>query len=399
MLPVDSARALGRLRRVASTPTAPFHEARVLARVRAEAARLGLPCAADAAGNLRVAYENPPSGAAGEALRRAPFVAVAHTDHPGFEVLGRGSRGLVEAAWMGGVRPAFFRAAQVVVHGPREVAGVVERVRLDADRRVERLWLRLEGDAPAGAPGGFALPAFAFDRPTRLVHGRALDDLAGVAALLSALEALVAAQAEGVLWCLFTRAEEVGFVGAAAAAREGGLPPAARVVSVETSAAGPVARQGAGPVVRVGDRASVYDRVTVGALDAVAAELGAARRGRFRHQRALMSGGTCEATLFARRGWRTAGLALPLANYHNMKDPPPQDPGGASDAAPALAPEAIHADDYLGLVRLLAALALRGHDAAAAVAADADALGTRLRASEERWRGRLFGAGRGPAER
>jgi endoglucanase len=39
---------------------------------------------------------------------------------------------------------------------------------------------------------------------------------------------------------------------------------------------------------------------------------------RFLFQRALMTGGTCEASLFALHGRRVGALAMPLGNYHNM---------------------------------------------------------------------------------
>jgi endoglucanase len=120
------------------------------------------------------------------------------------------------------------------------------------------------------------------------------------------------------LFFVFTRAEEVGFHGALALARAGGLPRAARVVSVETSKEiRPRARMGGGPIVRAGDRAAVFDSELTRFLALSGEEL---RKGnqRFRYQRCLMDGGTCEATAFGENGYQAGGLCIALGNYHNI---------------------------------------------------------------------------------
>ena len=53
----------------------------------------------------------------------------------------------------------------------------------------------------------------------------------------------------------------------------------------------------------------------------------------------------CEASAFGAAGWRTSGLAVPLANYHN-----------AADDGSGVAPESVLTEDFLGEVRLLEAL-------------------------------------------
>ena len=64
--------------------------------------------------------------------------------------------------------------------------------------------------------------------------------------------------------------------------------------------------------VRVGDRMSTFDLGGVYFLQEVA------RRGKIRVQRALMDGGSCEATAFGGLGYRACGMCLPLGNYHNV---------------------------------------------------------------------------------
>jgi endoglucanase len=142
------------------------------------------------------------------------------------------------------------------------------------------------------------------------------------------------------VWGLFTRAEEVGLLGAVQAIQLGTVPRDAIVLSLETSKALPDAPQGAGVIVRVGDRASIFDPAVTAAVTAVATEAGV------RHQRRLMDGGTCEATAFCAAGYRSSGLALPLGNYHN-----------ADDDGLGVKAENVHEEDFAAELDLLTALA------------------------------------------
>ncbi len=150
---------------------------------------------------------------------------------------------------------------------------------------------------------------------------------------------------------MFTRAEEVGLVGAWAVLQGGTLPRDGYLVSLEASPALPGALQGEGPVIRAGDRLTTFSQEAELALKAAAHRLGASvwrpeqgrtqAEARVKVQRQLMSGGMCEASAAVMLGYQATGLALPLANYHNQ---------GPADT---LAPEAIHADDFLTGVALL----------------------------------------------
>jgi putative aminopeptidase FrvX len=116
---------------------------------------------------------------------------------------------------------------------------------------------------------------------------------------------------------VFTRAEEVGFPGVMAVIDSKKIPKSALVVSIEMSRERPWARIGDGPIVRVGDRASIFDPAASAFLWRVAEQCRAGEPA-FRVQRCLMDGGTCEATAFVAFGYRAAGVCLPLGNYHNI---------------------------------------------------------------------------------
>src|SRR3990167_7000348 len=147
------------------------------------------------------------------------------------------------------------------------------------------------------------------------------------------------------LYCCFTRAEEVGFVGAAGLARTNILPRRAKLISIEMSRELPgKADQGKGFVIRAGYRASLFDPGLVGFMIWIARRMQAARK-TFQFQTAILDGGTCEATLFNAMGGCAAGVALPLRNYHN------QAPDGH------IAPECIDMHDLNCLVDFLDELA------------------------------------------
>src|SRR5262249_32650382 len=61
----------------------------------------------------------------------------------------------------------------------------------------------------------------------------------------------------------------------------------------------------------------------------------------FRFQRALMSGGACEATAYSEFGFQTGAVCIALGNYHNCG--PHQ----------TIAPEFVDVSDACGMVQLL----------------------------------------------
>ncbi len=88
----------------------------------------------------------------------------------------------------------------------------------------------------------------------------ACDDLAGCAAALGWLDRARTDPGRRHFGVLFTRAEEVGFIGAIHASKSGSIPREARLLSIEASRASAEAPIGGGPVVRVGDASTVFDR-------------------------------------------------------------------------------------------------------------------------------------------
>ena len=328
------------LRDVLSLSTAPFCEEAVVEYVRRFADARGLTFRQDQGGNVVLRYRKT----AARGRRPLRWVFAAHMDHPGFVAARRRGRTLW-ARFLGSVEKRYFPGSRARFFAPGgEIAGTVETVRKSPDGMgfSVRLTLDRPADVPPGTVGMWDFPAMRI-RGGRL-SARACDDLAGVASVLCALDALsrrgVAADVTGLL----TRAEESGFVGALAACRDRTIPHTALLVAIEASAAQPEAPLGSGVVVRVGDRTRTFDPSLTAHVDAVAKDLTRHHRD-FRYGRHLMPGGTCESTVYAAWGYTTTAVCIPLGNYHNR---------GRNDR---IAPEQIDLGDFASLVQLLTGLA------------------------------------------
>jgi putative aminopeptidase FrvX len=289
-----------------------------------------------------------------------PLVFVAHMDHPGFEAMEVIEVGeedeVIYAEPRGGIGARAYDVGTgvrvvarngVTLYGYIESHGPLRRIGRFA--RTDRVVIRPELNAsvrkasqlPYPAAVVLDLPSFSVDGD--LIRGRQLDDLAGCATILTALTTI---ESEGSnrrpIVGLFTRAEEVGLVGAALAAGDETISKDAIVVSIETSLKSDSAKQGEGVVIRVGDRMTTFDHEAESVLHLAAnrvKERGA--EGKFKVQRMLMSAGGCEASAFKAHGYRVTGTSFPLGAWHNTED----------DGS--IAPEYIHIDDFQSGIALI----------------------------------------------
>ncbi len=329
----------GILRRILTKPTAPFREECVAAEIIRFCREEGLEARPDPHGNL-IAIYRPKKG-----LRKGRIGFVAHMDHPGFEIIASEGR-TARAAWTGGVLRKFFRNAAVNVHHDGGVKGRVVRTtpRPNLPKFVSEMDLRMDRPVPVGAFGQWDLTPF--EMQGNLIVTRAADDLCSVAAELALLRELKRAGVRHEIWLIFTRAEENGFTGALAMLGSGVLPKDLPLISLETSKFLPGAKQGGGPVIRLGDRALTYSPDLLRYMETAAGN--AKKRVKtFRFQRRVMDGGTCEATAFLAKGHTAAGIAFPLGNYHNMGDLPDE------NGRPVLRAETVDIRDVQNGVELM----------------------------------------------
>ncbi len=344
-----------------SVPTGAGHEAQVLRWLDDWLAdRPGLHATRDRAGNLVVSID-------GIERTRTPLFITAHLDHPAFHVDGVDGRELM-LSFRGGVMDDYFPGSRIVVHtrdGSCVRAGV--ECRLDGGEVFKRFRARLDDDAPVQT-GDFAtwdLEAGELGKDG-IVRAPACDDLAAVAAALCTMDELLALRARGRpigdVRLLLTLGEEVGFIGAIAACRLQTMPEGSRVIALENSRALPEAPIGGGPIVRVGDRLSVFSPRLLRSIDLVCERVAGgppptasqklSEAPAWKWQRRLMSGGACEATAFCAFGYESACVCLPLGNYHNMGN---LDEVQAGRGEARIEREFIARSDFDGLIDLLVA--------------------------------------------
>ena len=335
-------RALEILSELGRRPAVPFHEDGPADYIHKTLTDIGLSPRRDDFGNVVAHYR-------GLGAEDPPIAFVAHMDHPGFEIVEASDDGVIAVALGGVPESSLTTSVDVLIllpDGSRVPARTApyegeddRRVPIIADREVKL-------DPPA--PVVFDLPDFTLDGD--FIRMRAVDDLAGCAAGLAAMERLVSEDASASVYAVFTRAEEGGLYGARLMAQARTLPEDTLVVSVESSPLIPGVEQGRGPVIRTGDALYTFDADAEQAL-IVARESIRKRNPEFKSQRQLMSGGVCEGTAFAVWGYRTTGMAFPLGNYHNATT-------GIRDPESGVGAEYIRVEDFLGGVDLLTEAAL-----------------------------------------
>lgn len=330
------------LRQIASLPTTSFHEEYVCRAIKTFLEKYGIDYEVDRYGNIIAHYH--------KGISSRPLALMAHTDHPAFELLeAGGNEDYPEAHWtaqlLGGVGADWFKqpfGVKVFAGNDltRPIAATVMGYQMVGGPRNIRLFLKLaeeNNELQAGNFGIWDLPDF--ELHDGFIHARVIDDLVGCAAAMLTLWKLAQEGSDANVYGVFTRAEEVGLVGAELVFQQKILPSETFVVSLEASRTLPGAVQGEGPVIRVGDRGFTFSEEAEFILKSAATHL--QKRTGAKVQRQLMSGGRCEASTAILQGYTATGLAFPLGNYHNM---------GANFTLEA---ENIHESDYLTGVQLL----------------------------------------------
>jgi len=312
------------LQSVLSLPTASFHEHAVMQFVRSFASFYKLPIQRDRSGNLKITYR---SGSV-----RTPTTFVAHMDHPGFEVVQGGNK-KVRVRLLGGVNPKQFLGSKILICSEEGLipGRVTRKIKKDFEVAVRISVAR-------GDFGYFDFPGCLFR--SGKICSKGLDNVNSVSALLELLRTLKQKKMKAHVVCLFTRAEEVGFIGAMSAIENNFVPRNGPIIVMETSSAkGGRVQVGGGPVLRVGDKMSVFTPGMDLWLHKTAQDLQKKKKD-FLFQRALMAGGSTEASIFLLKGFVVGSLAFPLENYHNQ-----------GKTRPAM--EIISQKDYADMQRLL----------------------------------------------
>jgi endoglucanase len=364
------------LDQILSQPTSPFREGHVISLLTGVLEKGNVPHFQDPAGNLVVGVANQKEYRSllkqktDEPLR----IFIAHMDHPGFHGESWTKSGNLQVKWHGGSPTADLEGAKVWVadrSGWQASALFTQAVLHESGRMIVSGEVKFD-DASAAEiqkrfpKGSEIFGGFGFRAPVwqegDLLYTKAADDLVGCFAIVSTALDLFEnqkgqknkkkAKKNTSFLGLLTRAEEVGFIGAIAHLNLGWLDKSRRTlmaVSLETSRTLPGAEFGKGPVVRLGDRYTVFDAGKLRVFTELAEKVLPGK-----HQRRIMDGGSCEATAATVFGIPASGISVPLGNYHNQCF----EGGPDSRAALGPAPEFVHLDDVQGLLELCKAILL-----------------------------------------
>lgn len=347
------------LTEVCSIPTAPFAEQYVVRYIeKFVTARPRLTLSRDASGNLLIELRSESKGKAKSRSQsnQPRWIFAAHMDHPGFVAGKMIDKRTLEAAFRGWVQIDYVRGTKVrFFDGSREIAGTVIDASSSTHDRLtvpDRVKVRVSGPVASGTPGMFD------QGPARVrgskLYSRGIDDQGGVASALAMLDVLLKAKpgaSAPPVGVLLTRAEEEGFVGAVAAVLKPKLlRKSDRIIAIECSAMQPYAKQGDGVIIRVGDKTSIFNSALTYFLTQQAEALAKTDKS-FKFQRALMPGGTCEATVYDAYGYTAAAVCVPLGNYHNM-----------DRAKQKIGPEFIDVSDWKNMVKLFVHVARNANE-------------------------------------
>jgi endoglucanase len=332
------------LERIFNQPTAPFRESFVLDEIKSLLKENKIPYFEDSIGQIIAGVSNK------QKLKTKTHVAFfAHTYHPGFIIEKKISKTKYSATWYGGGPFNHMEGKPVRIFSDESSTQYVKgkiRQFVPGNHRegipfeIDLLSSHQELDDKKVRSKDY-FGAFHFDGfkiKNGLVSTKCADDLAGCVMALGAL--IDCKKSKVPVIAVFTRAEEVGFVGCLHMIKSKVISLNTMVISLEASRTLPGALLGEGPVIRLGDASTLFDSNFSLYIQQEAQNLktkGKLKNKNFKFQKRIMDGGSCEATALSQFGYKTMGLAVPLKNYHN------QGAGKGSRGGPA--PEIIHIDD------------------------------------------------------
>lgn len=312
-----------------STPAVPFREQLVRNILSQELQNRNIPYIQDPFGNILAGLKSENEYRDWLKNPKQKLLGIAHMDHPGFfgsSWSGSTCTDKCTVKWHGGGPSKNLVGASVWISNAagKTSTAIVEKVQMTADGKFpDILELQVADTAFAGAEiwGGFPGKIQAENRDG-IIHTKSADDLGGCFVLLENLarENHSNASSNGpTLAVLFSRAEEVGFIGCIAHVqhyfRDQNSKENLTVLSIETSKAMPGAEFGKGVVVRQGDRMTMFDSARTLLVKEIAK-----KELPDQHQSRVMDGGACEASACVALGLRAVAMSIPLGNYHNTTE-------------------------------------------------------------------------------
>jgi len=322
---------------ISGIPTTSFYEYKISNFIQNELNQMGLEFTIDEWGNIEIFIE----GTSQEEL-----VFISHMDHPGFELTEKISDSKYKAIPLGGLpKNCENLSTPIIVFDNEKI--VKGKILKSSDSSIveDYRWLTKK-EVIIEVNESIDLPAPAvFDLPEPKISGNQVitpvaDDLAGCSIILETFKKLKNVKTKYSMRAIFTRAEEVGLVGARVIADSKRIKNDSIIVSIETSSELPGAVSGLGPIIRAGDRISTFNNDGEIILLSAIQKIQETDKG-FKFQRQLMNLGGCEASAFLPFGYRVTGITLPLINWHNST------PDGNVE------PERINILDYENAIKIM----------------------------------------------
>jgi putative aminopeptidase FrvX len=310
---------------ILTIPTIALKEHAIHSALAQFATRHNLKFQQDSAGNSYITYSGDESPSVG----RRPLFITAHTDHPGFIVTEVNNNHAI-CEFRGGLSAEYGKSEYLCVY---RIASQDVSIAAIGKAQIQEIMTegtsprqRIQGATVLSEPGVqlevgdlllWDVTAFEISNGSDpKILARQCDDLIGVVSILQTLKKLSETSSPYSFTGLFTRAEEIGLMGASAATKSSLLPADAIVIAIETSSgAGGRAIQGGGPIIRVGDAGSIFTPKVTTWMEHIASNL--SQKTNFRYQRLLMDAGSTEATAFFRLGLDTGALCVSLGAWHN----------------------------------------------------------------------------------
>ncbi|MFN7181419.1 MAG: hypothetical protein ACK4NF_01905 [Planctomycetota bacterium] len=298
------------LKNILSTPTSPFRENLVIKQITEYLNNLGA--------EITLTKHNNLIGKLGRKTGKRNLYFISHMDHPGFLVQEEHSQKVILKV-MGGV-PVVAKNLKSIVEidiltGERFIHPVKRLI-----KKQKKLYIEVIPTKKVKSENIFTLHLKDYIKKDNTIYAHRIDDLGGCAAQICALFFLTKYKRDidVNLHFVFTRAEEVGFIGLVSLIKNGYLSRKDYYISCETSKCIPPIQFGKGVVLRLGDRAGLFEHQLTNAL------LNYYQKkillDKYPIQRALLDGGTCEATPLVVNNYLCSGFACPLGNYHNLNE-------------------------------------------------------------------------------
>lgn len=298
------------LKDIVSTPTSPFREDRVIEKILTYLKKFGLNIMTTKYNNIIVSFGRKDS--------MEDIYFISHTDHPGFLVQEDNKKTSILKV-MGGVpfhAKNFKKVAEIdILTGKRYVHNIKKVI-----KKENGVFVETKNSKDINPNNIFTLNLKSYYKRNDTIYAHAIDDLGGCSAQIAAVSYLSKHKKdlETNVHFVFTRAEEVGFIGIISLIKNGYLPKNGYYISCETSKCISPVQFGKGVVLRLGDKAGIFEQQFTNSLFSYFQKKALLEK--YPIQRALLDGGTCEATPLVVNNFKASGFACPLGNYHNLSD-------------------------------------------------------------------------------